>query len=230
MSPKLPKYSKNIFHDSTFADKHKSENSKTVTASGPTKSAPGKSAGLSQHTPPERRNNSIVIELCCGSANFSFHISLYELATIPVDWLRNNHKSKVPFVKLDLSVSAECKVLEDLIDSGNVRCILAAVPCGTASRAREIPLPDGSRGPPPLRSQEHPRGFPWLKGVDKTRVEKANLIYDNCLSLILRAHHKGAICILENPMRSWLWTIPEYHELLEFGFIDVDLQHCKFFA
>ena len=64
--------------------------------------------------------------------------------------------------------------------------------------------------------------------MDKSRVDKANLVYDNALKLVLLAHARQAFCIIENPARSWLWSIPEFDALLRQGFVDVDFQHCKF--
>ena len=171
---------------------------------------------------------AISIELCCGSANFSFHMKFYDCIVLPVDWTRNKHKTKLPYVRIDLADEAQIKVLDDLIASGNVKSILAAVPCGTASRAREIPLPDGRPGPRPLRSSEYPLGLPDLEKDEQARVDKANSIYSNVLKLILHAHSCGVICIIENPRGSYLWDIEGYSQLLQMGFVDVDFQHCKF--
>ena len=56
-----------------------------------------------------------------------------------------------------------------------------APPCGTMSRAREIPLPQwlkdkGIPEPYPLRSTQHPQGLPGLDGTDLIKVQKANAL------------------------------------------------------
>ena len=49
----------------------------------------------------------------------------------------------------------------------NATALHLAPPCGTSSRARELP-----NGPPPLRSLEFPDGLPSLSGLDALRVSK----------------------------------------------------------
>ena len=51
------------------------------------------------------------------------------------------------------------------------------LPCGTCSRAPEIPLSKkmkaGAPEPPPLRGHAYLLGVPGLRGTDATRVEAA---------------------------------------------------------
>ena len=93
-----------------------------------------------------------------------------------------------------------------------------APPCGTASRAREIPLGHG-RGPRPLRSELWPLGLPGLTEADQARVDSANAIYvraaNFCLWLREQAAKHGLLshfCV-ENPLRSYMWLIPEFVRL-----------------
>ena len=53
-------------------------------------------------------------------------------------------------------------MLDFLLQRVVIAGVHIAPPCGTCSRARGIPMADGSKGPQPLRSAEHPLGIPSL--------------------------------------------------------------------
>ena len=53
-----------------------------------------------------------------------------------------------------------------------------APPCGTCSKARGIPMPDGSPGTQPVRSQEFLLGLPDLSEIDQSKVDAANRLYE----------------------------------------------------
>lgn len=78
--------------------------------------------------------------------------------TIPVDRLFGEHHTLS-----DVKVQTELHKMLLKVDS-----IWAALDCSTKTRCRNIPskLP-GRNLPPPLRSDEHPRGLPGLQGSDK---------------------------------------------------------------
>ena len=84
--------------------------------------------------------------------------------------------------------------------------------CGTCSRAREKRLPSleaqGIAVPKPLRSDEEPLGFSWLAGVDRIRVDAANLTYLHSCELIEWAYSFDIACSLKNPANSIFWLIP----------------------
>ena len=114
------------------------------------------------------------LELCAGSAILSFTAEQMGFFPIPVDHDRNKFSSKLPTVKLDLVEEASVDICLQLLNSGTIQVVTAAVPCGTASRAREIPI---KNGPKPLRNDSYPYGLPDLKGPDLARVTAANKIY-----------------------------------------------------
>ena len=72
---------------------------------------------------------------------------------------------------------------------------LTTPPCHTFSRARHR-----KPGPPPLRSVEWPRGFPWLKATHATEVSVSNYFIDQSIRASLLAHQAG---------NSFLWEHPE---------------------
>ena len=73
-----------------------------------------------------------------------------------------------------------------------------------------------------LRSEAFVRGLPNLNERDLQRVLAANSIYDNGYVLILALLSVGAKVVIENPSRSWLWSFPEYQQLLQLGLFDVE--------
>ena len=173
---------------------------------------------------------AIVIELCAGSAILSFHLKGRGMQAIPVDHARNTHRSLLPTVKIDLADWNACLIVVSVIDSGNVEVIWSAVPCGTCSRAREIPLASGKPGPPPLRNAAFVRGIPGLSAINQLRVDKANLIYDNNIAIFRAASRHQCLMAVENPGNSWLWKFPDYDALLKIGFEDTLMQNCKWTA
>ena len=52
----------------------------------------------------------------------------------------------------------QSKILSD-IAAGLFHCVICTPPCSTWTRVRMA----NRRGPPPLRSKEHPWGYPWVK-------------------------------------------------------------------
>jgi hypothetical protein len=130
-------------------------------------------------------------------------------------------------VKLDLSSPEAVSTLLDPIEQGMIEILTSAPPCGTASRAREIPM-EGRYSPKPLRSELYPRGLPDLSPEDQSRVDKANAVYDSIILLVLAMLQQGKSVLIENPLRSLLWELPTYKMLLELGCFDVVLQNCKF--
>ncbi len=87
---------------------------------------------------------------------------------MPVDYSRNKLGPTVPKVTLDLTKRESVKVTKQLIATGSIQVATAAVPCGTARRAREIFIPGGPR---PLRSDFSPYGLPRPSGLDRVRVK-----------------------------------------------------------
>ena len=86
------------------------------------------------------------------------------------------------------------------------------LPCGTCSRARELPVAQklrdqGAPQPPPLRDADHLFGLPNLRPNDRLRVQLANEIYQTAVVLLERCFLINALVILENPPHSWLWAL-----------------------
>ena len=104
---------------------------------------------------------------------------------------------------------------------------ISRVPCGTSSRAREIPISGG--GPRPLRSEERPQGLPWLTPRERQRVDSANQIYAFAVSLILLCEQLSKAWTLEQPYRSLFWWTTFWNTVEQHcSPIYIELHHCMF--
>ena len=109
-----------------------------------------------------------------------------------VDHAHNRHTPGVPIIKLDLAAPHSWDLLYRLVEQKKILYVHGGPPCGTATRARDRPVPKrlrmrGAPDPRPLRSEAHPLGFPELLAdhpdeslrVASEKVKKANCIYNN---------------------------------------------------
>lgn len=131
---------------------------------------------------------------------------------IPVDFSANKFTPKVKTLDIDLGSFAGLTLSTELIRNVKPFSAHFGLPCGTCSRAREIPVSKrlkaaGAPEPAPLRNFEHLLGVPGLKGSDLVRVESANRIYMNAVLLLFECFILQIHVILENPSRSWLWAV-----------------------
>ena len=165
-----------------------------------------------------------LLELCSGSATLSYVADFKGFFAVPIDYGRNKFQPRLPTIKMDLADYDSVDICCDLIRSGSIQVVTAAVPCGTASRAREIPIPNGPR---PLRTESHPYGIPGLTPAELLRVETANKIYANVHKILLVADSCGCICFVENPRNSLFFCLDEPKHLLDLGWTDVVFQHCR---
>ncbi len=145
--------------------------------------------------------------------------ALPELASIlPIDFEGNKQRPFVHVIQLDLRHRSTWEFLEYLALSRRPFHFHAAPPCGTASRARDVPMSSTEYGPPPLRSEQWPLGLPGLKGVLLAKVESANSIYLQLCAFCLFLNTLGLTWSIENPYRSYVWFINKFVELAATGF------------
>ena len=130
------------------------------------------------------------------------------IEAIGIDFERNPQKPAAPIINCDLSTpTGQAKVLElDLEMQFDV--LHGAPPCGTASRARERPLPaalvrQGVPTPRQLRSNQFPEGLPSLTENEQMRVTLANKIYTFVLQICIDRHKNNRFFSLENPDASY---------------------------
>ena len=59
----------------------------------------------------------------------------------------------------------------------------------------------------PLRDALHPLGLPNVGPMNQQRIDAANTVYRHAVRLLFALFRIGAFVTLENPLRSWLWTV-----------------------
>ena len=122
-------------------------------------------------TPDADERKALFVEICSGSAVLSFCFKEAGLEVLPVNHKSNRFHPHVSTLHLDLTKPHSWCFLKRIVEEYNVLFVHAAPPCGTCSRARELP-----NGPPPLRDRSHVYGLPTLVGADYDRVKAANAI------------------------------------------------------
>lgn len=134
---------------------------------------------------------------------------------------------------LDISISTQHDLHNQELQAhlleivGKVDMWMVGMDCGTFSRARERPIPGHPNPPKPLRDARHPEGLPTLAPREKERVNMANNLVTFFCRLLTAAHNAGAAGALENPLRAWIWALPEVQALLELPWSDFDYAACS---
>ena len=164
----------------------------------------------------------VFIELCAGSAVLSAAAQRHGYRVLPVDCKRNRHKPRCRIVSLDLAEDHAWEVLEYIVDTCDVAAVHLAPPCGTCSKARGIPMPDGTPGPPPLRSLDFLLGVPDMSPGDRVKVEAANRLYERMGRFIEWLDSKGVAWVIENPTNSFLWELSYFSYAVAHGYF----AHC----
>ena len=148
-----------------------------------------------------------VYEFFAGSARFCKACRDLGYKVLGFDPSNVNACSAV--AKLDLIQEAAQRIVWDLIAACRPFHVHAAPPCGTASKARERPLPRShflaARAPKPLRSSEFPLGLPSLgaSSLHSLRVRQATVLYRFVLRLLLHCAKSGINVRVDNPRNSW---------------------------
>ena len=172
-------------------------------------------------------------EICCGSAGLSAALSERNFDCVAIDCKRNRFHAKHAITNLDITESYAVELIKQALDQGVTELTFFSPPCGTATKAREVPIPRKLRrllahgkAPGPLRSDKYPWGIPHLAPHDRMKVDKANAVYRSVIELVMYARSKGIKCCIENPWSSYLWQLGPFKQLLTLGFFDVVFQNC----
>ena len=113
-------------------------------------------------TTPDRK--LIFIEFCAGSASLSAAMMRAGFHAMPVDFVGNKFTPKVKSIEIDLASQDGKQLATEMVDNVQPFSVHLGLPCGTCSRARELPVSSklrakGAPQPPPLRDGEHLMGF-----------------------------------------------------------------------
>ena len=161
-----------------------------------------------------------IIEVCAGSARLSKIAHGHGFKTMAIDH-STARTCGFPICVFDLTDPSDLESLLQFIDeaAGCILMIWVTPPCGTSSRAREKKLPKleatGAKVPVPLRSTQQPDQLDGLGGLDKVKVEKANLIYEAVYKIASRACMHKIFVALENPTNSHYWNTSPMKALCE---------------
>ena len=126
----------------------------------------------------------VFLELCAGSASLSATVRSLGVEVMAFDHESNRHQTKCKVISLDLSLPHAYDRLIELVNTCRILGVHMGPPCGTCSKARGIPMADGTAGPQPLRSARHLLGIPGLRHRDKIRVDAANTLYEQLGMLV----------------------------------------------
>ena len=172
------------------------------------------------------------VELCCGSAGLTAQFERRGCRSMGFDRPGNQHLEKATVFHIDLASAEGRKVLDDLVDDPSLSYVHVALPCGTATAARNKPVPvtwvpGPNRPPRPLRSKDRPWGLPDLDVEELRRVELAKDLYIVTAEFLRRCHTRGVKWSLENPRTSLLWDISVVKDLADLpGVWDYDCDGC----
>ena len=109
---------------------------------------------VSSSSAPLPTAKGMMLELCAGSAMLSKCFHEQGFTVMPVDHQQNRCHPLSKICNLSLTLESSWKYLHWLVATFTIVFCHAAPPCGTCSRARELP-----GGPPPLRKEVYPWGF-----------------------------------------------------------------------
>ena len=187
-------------------------------------------AGSHPNSPAASRMPSIgellIIEVFAGSCNLSSTFVKFGFQAIAVDHTQS-HQFRV--MQLDLTIQHDQSLLLDLIRHQKPFLVWMAPPCGTASRARNIPAKNrfGKAFAGPLRSDLCPDGLPDLTGIDLDRVLSANSLYELCDRIASLCDLLGLYWVIENPFDSLFWFISWISQRHQ-NFPKILLHNCMF--
>ncbi|CAE7311611.1 gpt [Symbiodinium sp. CCMP2592] len=177
-----------------------------------TSDAPAHVAAASPDFPPVPPNAPAFVEVFAGCARLSATFARVGFKVMPFDGPRNPHQPEHPVCTLDLTLPICQQIFLSRLENSSVFLIHFGLPCGTGSRAREAPLPQhlrarGAPQPRPLRDHVHVLGLPSLSPQESARVEAANRLAEFVVQVLVRAHDRGWRIVIENPIRSWMWSV-----------------------
>jgi hypothetical protein len=130
------------------------------------------------HAPVEAQAHKpiFLLDLFCGTAGVAAAFKALGGDALGIDHMVDKRRVKGPVAKVDLAQKDGQRTVLSWIEDGKVDAVMLAPPCGTSSRAREIPLPKRFRlrkgmQPVPLRSDRWPDGLPELRGLQSSKLK-----------------------------------------------------------
>lgn len=120
--------------------------------------------------------DTIILELFAGTGGVTASFKRHGFAnSVAVDKTKAAG-ALTSIIPLDLTRDEDQKAVFQWLQHPAVKGVFLAPPCGSASAARNIEIPDED-APKPLRSFEEPDGIAGLAGLDLKRVSAANILF-----------------------------------------------------
>ncbi|CAE7403302.1 unnamed protein product [Symbiodinium microadriaticum] len=187
--------------------------------------APTPASAITSPSTDQQLSSFFCVEVFAGSGRLTAELKSSGFRdSVGVDHVVPKHIVS-PIVKLDLLEPDSVQMLFDMIDSPFCIYVHLAPPCGTASRAREIP---GRHMPQPARSEMHPDGLPALQGPLLDRVRKANQLYGLAGRIFSHCMRAGKLVSCENPANSHFWNTSFWcQETAQLPWQDTLFHHCQ---
>ena len=157
---------------------------------------------------PKSRKSCLVVEIFSGTCRLSKACKDVGFRVSAVDKDKNRSEN-FNIYNCDVGDPKQLKLLKEFLqaESDELLHVHFAPSCGTASRAREKPIPGipWHKQPKPLRSDEFPDGIPGIQPRDAERVQLANVSYDATMDLVIFLASIGVSSSIENPSNSLFW-------------------------
>ena len=174
----------------------------------------------------------MVIEIFAGSGHVTACLRQMGLSSaFGTDKVRNKN-CVCPLVTIDLTENED--LLWKWLDDPFVVGVFLAPPCGSASRARQIPLGKKGKltlrrhGPRPLRTGRHPNGIPFLNSSELSRISLSNKLYHLIAKVVRWAVLQvGCIFVVENPQYSLFWATSFWTEVANLCYYSV-FHSCQY--
>ena len=163
------------------------------------------------------KGSVLLLDIFSGTAGVTAAFTQLGGEALGLDHVVDKNRVKGPVSKVDLCKAQNQQIVMQWLDEGKVDAVMLAPPCGTSSRAREIPIVGKNgqrcRAPQPLRNSKWPDGRPSLKGLDAMKVRLANKLYSFTRRVIDRCCELSIPFICEHPQRSWMWETSFFQSL-----------------
>eukprot|EP00435_Cladocopium_sp_Y103_P048940 s2442_g14.t1 len=164
----------------------------------------------------EKHCTVFLLDIFSGTAGVAASFIQLGGDALGLDHMIDKKRMRGPISKTDLCKKETQDQVISWIEQGRVDGVMLAPPCGTSSRAREIPVFESGRkraAPRPLRSKQWPNGIPSLRGVSALKVKLANKLYAFARRVIDTCVRLNIPFICENPQRSWMWATTFFQDL-----------------
>ena len=169
-----------------------------------------------QAEPGDKHRTVFLLDIFSGTAGVTAAFIQLGGEALGLDHVVDKKRMRGPTSKVDLCKKDNQDLVVQWLEEGKVDGVILAPPCGTSSRAREIPVfASGKRRstPQPLRSQRHPNGLPSLRGLSALKVKLANKLYEFTRRIIDTCVRLYIPFVCENPLRSWMWFTTFFQQL-----------------